>query len=243
MGVVAFNRKIKRVIIITFFTVLVILVTSTLVSSEPSANFPEPKPHPLPSALAKWEVEPEVGDYFSEVKESPLGYLVWSQFPIKVYLDLSSSEGKDWVKAVETAIAEWNEYLPLKRIDNRTDANIIIARSRPPINTQRNPETGNLEFSRARTARTRYEFDLKNSRLIHRMLIEISPDQPQKRILATARHEMGHALGIWGHSDNKNDALYFSHVRDSPEISPRDINTLKKIYEQPTRLGWEISRS
>lgn len=227
---------------ITILTVLVILVTSSSGSSEPPANFPDPKPHPLPSALAEWEVNQEVGEYFSKVEESPLGYLVWSQFPIQVYLDLSDGGKKDWVEAVETAMQEWTDYIPLKRVDDRAVANIIIARSRPPLHTQRNPDTGKLEFSRARAARTRYEFDLENSRLIHRMFVEISPDQPQKRILATARHEIGHALGIWGHSDNKNDALYFSHVRDSPEISPRDINTLRKIYEQPTRLGWKIDQ-
>lgn len=242
MGVSWSYYRFFRVILITILVLFVILVTSDRGSSETPVNFPDPKPHPLPPALATWTVKPGVGNYFSQVKESPFGYLVWSQFPIQVYLDLSEGGEKDWVEAVETAIAEWNEYLRLKQVPDRAAANIIIARSRPPLNTQRNPDTGKLEFSRARTARTRYEFDLENSRLIHRMLVEISPDQAQKRILATARHEMGHALGIWGHSNNKQDALYFSHVRDSPKISPRDINTLKKIYQQPTRLGWEIDR-
>ena len=70
------------------------------------------------------------------------------------------------------------------------------------------------------------------------MTIEISPGLSQLAILAATRHELGHALGIWGHSLHQNDALYFSQVSDFPPISPRDINTLKKIYQQPTQIGW-----
>ncbi len=240
------KRSQLRVTIITFTVLLVILVTSITSNSEPLEEFGEAKPHPLPSSLKQWEMQSEVGDYFSEIKESPFGYLVWSEFPVNVYLDLSaadSQQGKtEWEQAVTQAMAEWDEYLPLKRVDDRAQADIIIARSRPPLNTKRDAETGAVTFDRARTARTRYEFDLdkEESRLIHQMFVEITPDQRQERTLATARHEMGHALGIWGHSQDKNDALYYSHVREVPEISTRDVNTLKKIYQQPTHLGWTI---
>lgn len=220
-------------------TILLIFLFSS--ESHSSSSLPPPNPHPLPPTLAQWETVAEAGDYFSEVETTPLGYLIWSEFPVKVCIDLSASKQReDWEEAVETAIAQWNRYLPLERVRDRAQANVVIVRSRPPINTIRNPETGRMEFSRARTARTRYEFDLKNRKLIHRMIIEISPDQAKIHTLATARHEMGHALGIWGHSPNPEDVLYFSQVRNSPQISDRDVNTLKKIYQQPTRLGWEI---
>lgn len=236
------GNKVSRVILVTILSFLVICITSNITSSQTEAKLPDAQPHPLPPSLAQWEIKAEVGDYFSQVKPSPLGYLIWSEFPVKIYLDLSGSEEdqQEWVKAVMTAIREWDAYLPLQRISNRAQADIIIARSRPPLNTTRDPKTGKLEFSRARSARTRYEFDINNSRLIHRMIIEISPDQASIHTLPAARHEIGHALGIWGHSSNPNDALYFSQVRDSPNISARDVNTLKKVYQQPTQLGWKI---
>jgi predicted Zn-dependent protease len=56
-------------------------------------------------------------------------------------------------------------------------------------------------------------------------------------IASAARHEFGHALGIWGHSPQPEDVMYYSQVQSPPNISPRDINTLKKIYQQTTRLG------
>ena len=239
--------KMTVIAVLTYFLVLIAAMTASFFNAvnANSIRLPPLQPHPLPSNLAQWHSDSEVGNYFSAVEASPLGYLVWSQFPVKVYLALEADSSphqrlQDWVKAVTTAIQEWNDYLPLKQVEDRAEANIIIARSRPPLNTTRNAETGLREFSRARNARTRYEFDLNEKQLIHRMIIEISPHQSQAHTLATARHEMGHALGIWGHSPNPNDALYFSQVRKSPKISPRDINTLKTIYQQPTRLGWKI---
>jgi predicted Zn-dependent protease len=45
---------------------------------------------------------------------------------------------------------------------------------------------------------------------------------------------------MWGHSQLQADALYFSQVRHPPLISVRDVNTLKKVYEQSTSLGWPV---
>ena len=72
------------------------------------------------------------------------------------------------------------------------------------------------------------------------MTIYLSAHQRAIATLTTARHELGHALGIWGHSNNSNDALYVQQIHGNPGISAADINTLKKIYQQPTQLGWQL---
>jgi hypothetical protein len=38
------------------------------------------------------------------------------------------------------------------------------------------------------------------------------------------------------------DVMYFAQTRDIPPISSRDINTLKKVYQQPTQLGWQMDK-
>lgn len=241
------------------FTVLAIATFITLIFSSSwldsqifSADLPAAKVHSLPKSLANWQDRAKSGDYFRQIESTPLGYLVWSKFPVTVYLEkplnvsiedtAAERRFQQWVTAVRKAIAEWNVYLPLKEITDSEKADIVIWRSQPNREAKLDPDTGLFDISRAVTAETNYKFYLRqNPRFIaHQMTLEISPSYAGVSLLATARHELGHALGIWGHSSNKNDALYSSQVSDPPAISPRDINTLKKIYQQPTKLGWKI---
>jgi predicted Zn-dependent protease len=229
------------------------LVTTAELSLPP---LPVPQVHPLPTKLAQWQDAASTGDYFTQVKPTSVGYLVWSQFPVKIYVErpTNSTESSSsierfqgWVNAVLQSVREWSVYLPLEVVAQREDADISILRSRPPIQASLNRETGKLDIPRARSAETRYEFylrkvaDAPQDVLSQRFTIQLSPDQTVNYTLATARHELGHALGIWGHSLLETDTMYFSQVRNSPQISVRDINTLKRIYEQPTRLGWSLT--
>ncbi|MBE9126218.1 MULTISPECIES: matrixin family metalloprotease [unclassified Coleofasciculus] len=221
-----------------------------------SPSLPMPQVHPLPPTLAHWQDSTHAGDYFSEIKLTPVNYLVWSQFPVKVYVErpkepvessASAQRFQNWMDAVLQAVGEWNAYLPLEVVSQSEGADIAILRSRPPLQASLNRETGKFDSIRARTAETRYEFYLRQSEnekrfdiIAQKFTIQLSPDQSVDFTIATARHELGHALGIWGHSPVETDALYFSQVRNPPGISARDINTLKRIYQQPTRLGWTL---
>ncbi|MEY2984138.1 MAG: hypothetical protein RLZZ568_755 [Cyanobacteriota bacterium] len=206
--------------------------------------------HPLPPSLQALPLRVDGDDYFERVQPSPLGFLIWSQFPVTVYLETPQTLTPDsaaakrlasWIMAIKTAIADWQQFFPLAIVDVADQADIRIFYRDPPLNRRVDPETGLITFGRARTAQARYEFywsDEVPSRLRHRMTIEIKPGLGQLSLQATARHELGHALGIWGHSDRQADALYPSQTRDVPPISQRDLKTLRRIYQQPTRLGW-----
>ena len=202
-------------------------------------SLPASQPHPLPSTLRQWQDSSNSGDYFSQIKPTRLGYLVWSQFPVKIYITtlnkLPKQQAQTWVETVSQAVNEWQNYFPLEIVTQADIADIIIERKAPPLQFDRD-----RKISRARSAQTTYEFYTKNNTLSHRFTILLSPSQTGKYLLAATRHELGHALGIWGHSSMKSDALYFSQVRNPPPISPRDVNTLKRVYEQPTSLGWSL---
>ena len=233
-------------IILTNFQSSAILVTSSSSSSSSSSpstlptSPPSPKPHPLPPTLAQWQDSTNSGDYFSQVTQIQVGYLVWSQFPVRVYVEppqaVNTKQAEQWVNSVLQAVQEWNVYLPLAIVEQPTDADITIVRKAPPLQT-----SPNSKIPRARSAQTTYEFYVsKNNLLSHRFTILLSPSQTGQYLFAATRHEFGHALGIWGHSPLPSDALYFSQVRNPPPISPRDVNTLKRVYEQSTSLGWSV---
>ena len=237
------------------FTVLAIAVFITVIFSNPvrsqsDSELPDLQVHPLPQFLKNWQDPSNSGDYFEQVESTSLGYLVWSQFPVKVYVEETTSTENNaanqrfqqWTAAVRKAIAEWNVYFPLLEVTQQDTADIVILRSQPEREVKLDSSTGLFDIPRAIAAQTNYKFYLTDepAKIALRMTVQVSPNFAGESLLATIRHELGHALGIWGHSPAESDALYFSQVKEPPPISARDINTLKKIYQQPTKLGWQI---
>ncbi len=214
-------------------------------SEEQRIVLPPLQPHPFPITLSQWQqtqvTSPGVhsgnvtDSYFDQVKPTDVGYLVWSQFPITVYIEPPHiPQAQAWMTAAQQAVAEWQRYLPLALVNTPTTADISIQANRPV----------ERPGQRVRSAETTYELYIDpENHLAHRCIVMVRPTQVPKYALAALRHELGHALGIWGHSPVATDALYFAQVAEPPPISTRDIQTLVEVYRQPTRLGWPLPKT
>ncbi len=53
---------------------------------------------------------------------------------------------------------------------------------------------------------------------------------PLEELKGIAVHEMGHAIGIKGHSPDPNDIMFYAKARKSSAPSQRDINTIGMLY-------------
>jgi predicted Zn-dependent protease len=212
-------------------------------------SLPPEQVHPIPAILtqAVQRLNPDVepGDYFDAIERKGVGYLIWSQFPVTVAIDASGSDR--WKAQITAAVVEWQRYFPLKIVSTPETADIRIQAKRLALKPD--PKTGKLP--RFRSAETHYDVFVSKASdrsdgetqqyLSHRMTIDLAPGQADGVILSVARHEIGHAIGLWGHSPNPNDIMYFSQVSKAPLISSRDLRTLQRVYSQPTRLGWAIT--
>jgi predicted Zn-dependent protease len=208
----------------------------------PNASWPTRQAHPLPPSLAKATgVE---GDYFDQIKVTEAGYLVWSRFPVRVYVQppevtlresqrFSLQQLQIWQQAAQQAVQEWQVYLPLQLVNQPDLADISVLPTAPSDRSR----------GRVKAGETNFTIDLDTDQILrHRMSVIARPNQATTAVLATLRHELGHAMGIWGHSPQFTDVLYFSQVAQPPPISARDINTLRRIYQQPTSFGWPMPR-
>jgi len=214
---------------------------------------PVSQAHTMPATLARGQAaEPQseyFDDYFDKIQPTIAGYLIWSRFPVRIYFEPATQmpdRSQEWVTAVTAAIQEWSAYLPLTVVNVPDTADIAIWRRTPPLQVDRSA-TRQPEL-RARSAETRFNLWVDRTIpekpiLLHRMTIWLGMGQTQDYLRAAARHELGHALGIWGHSPTATDVMYSAQVRQPPPLSDRDINTLRRIYQQPTRLGWAIPQT
>ncbi|MFH0701919.1 MAG: hypothetical protein V2B14_00065 [bacterium] len=185
------------------------------------------------SALSELKHSNLEDNYFENIRKSYNNRILrWKDFPIYVYIDETS--GYEKIKSAQKAVQVWNEYIHLNLINNKQNANIIISWD----GYGNNVSEPILAY---------YDNEVCYQVLIHANYCRDIPVLNKFLI-----HQIGHALGIWGHSNNSKDIMYdFTELKsdincksnDSSDISinfapdkpsERDINTLIKIYNLPS---------
>ena len=140
-----------------------------------------------------------------------------------------------WRRAVERALSHWRDQVSVVVVDQPERAQIRIHRQRPP---RRRTDTG-WRASNGRSILRLAELN-RAGQLRREPLVEllISPELRAEALEATALHELGHAFGLWGHSDDSRDALAV-HQGAVPVLAPsdRDRQTLAWVRTQPNRFG------
>ncbi|WRH65972.1 MAG: hypothetical protein RSE13_20035 [Planktothrix sp. GU0601_MAG3] len=118
-------------VVTTFFIVLIIQIST--IATDDKIPF---QPHPLPERLEHWKDPNNQGDYFDKIAAPNFGHLVFSNFPIKVYIENPVSD-QNWKESIISAIFKWDNYLPLNLVEEPENADIEIIRKNPPLDPQK----------------------------------------------------------------------------------------------------------
>ena len=179
--------------------------------------------------------EPASGDYRQRLVPTPHGWPKRQHWC--VWIEPSAADGPAtrwdqlWLQAVEAALASWAELVTIHRSESRELAQVQILRRRPPL------QRGRASHGRAELAlATNKPGD--PAKIEPRVLVSISPGQRPDAIQATALHELGHAFGMWGHSDHPQDAMA-GVPGPTPvlQLTARDRATFMWLQQQPGLPG------
>lgn len=185
-----------------------------------------------------------IGDNYIEQTPFDRGILRWdkNKFPLKVAIEYETkSNFPDYYKTeILTAISQWQSssgFITFSVINNKKDADIIIKIADPPQNDCK--EKG-CKYVVGFTIP-----EIKGD-LLKKSIITLYSKDPygnfysDKEMYNTILHELGHALGIMGHSYSTDDLMYmatdnsnnfYTPYRSSFQyLSSKDINTVKLLY-------------
>ncbi|MBM5790255.1 MAG: peptidase [Cyanobacteria bacterium M_surface_10_m1_298] len=132
-----------------------------------------------------------------------------------------------WHQAVQSALATWQQHLRITLVSDPAQAQVRVERRRPPLlNRRASNGRAILELQQVQRG--------QGWQLEPKVSVLISPGQAQRAIEATSLHELGHAFGLWGHSDQAGDAMA---IKPGPtpilKLSARDQRTLRWLQQQP----------
>ncbi len=155
-------------------------------------------------------------------------YRRFYQLPVKLYA--TGLQTQVWVNAVDNAIREINQVVPMVLTDSRREADIILEIV-SPVEVQR--RCVGLSMTRVvGCGAIEYEGEGANGPIISGYaLIATDTNNPQGTVL----HELLHTMGVIVHSPNSDDIMYHRETRRLvTQMSQRDMNTLRRLYASPS---------
>lgn len=179
-------------------------------------------------------------DYFAyATKQKPIRWNS-AKGPLKVYISNGSGiKGykSDYSTMLKSAFSTWSDAsgqtVKFVFVTSQDGADI-------DCNWSNNPEEA-ASLSEGGVAKVSWRGGGIEHATITIMTCDPSPDAPltANQVFAVCLHEIGHSLGLMGHSPKPTDIMFCSMPSGGakPVLSQRDVGTLKKLYSSDVIVG------
>ena len=186
-----------------------------------------------------------IGDNYIEQVPLDKGIMRWDEkkFPLKVKINNTSGINipSYYNQEIMKAFAQWQaatNFIRFSITNSNQDANIIVDISQLPSNTCTEK---NCKYVVGYTTPNYKDSTLYNMKIVLYANDPFGNFFSDKELYNTTLHEIGHALGIMGHSYSSEDLMYMATEGDNNFYSPyrssfqylssKDINTVKLLYK------------
>lgn len=200
--------------------------------------------------ISKWrnQILSQIGENYIEKAPFNNEILRWDagKFPLNVYIQNKSTTAPPYFQQqIQKAFMQWQvstgKFIKFNFINDEKDANIFVTIN--PSTDMKKCTESDCKYTVAYTTPAIRGGLLKRMDIFFYDSNNLGQPFSEKEVYNTALHEIGHALGIMGHSENKNNLMFmeenlneknsnFDLLRsDFQAISPADLNTLTLLYE------------
>jgi tetratricopeptide (TPR) repeat protein len=206
--------------------------------AEPNSNSVLTTLETLKNKKSLFKEEKDSADYFKSTTAEGIALWPRRSMPIKVFI--ASGENtpgfrKSFGDILMWSFGQWlrgaSNYLSLNLVSNEEAADIVCSWTNDIKDLQQGAEQGetHINFRRVKGGKPV---------LVHASIKLCIVDPLAGGVLSDkvftelCLHEIGHALGIKGHSPNRNDVMFFATGEIFPlhTLSARDVATINRLY-------------
>ena len=168
-------------------------------------------------------------DYFDRITVASNGRLTrFDRERITVYVEAPPLEASDYKEPLNQALLLWEKGTAGKlKFELTPDAATADIRIKWAYQQDRRRSSEYIGEAMLIRGTEGFHVEIEISLRDRTSLKPHSPEIVQTALL----HEIGHAIGLWGHSDDPNDVMYFASTAEAPTV--RDIATWTKVSETP----------
>jgi len=150
----------------------------------------------------------------------------WPQLPVRIFIAANGAQQQAWARTALGGFDEWvratHGRVGYQQVDSPAQAQITVHF----VSASTVPEHPDLVG-----LTTTYWI---GSVLQSAEIVLATGQKSRSELQTAAAHELGHALGIRGHSDNPDDLMFSAPVQGHPSaahpVTNRDLNTLRYCY-------------